>query len=94
MVMNCDFCNALNPTKRYSCESFSFTIAVGNRSVTQDTTGDWMACETCASMVDKADWEALAERALLSYSPEEREIFRGFVHEFQRQFQIHRKETK
>jgi hypothetical protein len=93
-VAYCDFCNTTNPHKQkvYGCESFSIGIvnAEGTKSVLQNSIGDWMACETCAKLVDAEDWEAILVRALDKYKPYERVALSDFIREYHRQFQMHR----
>lgn len=59
----CDFCNNLDPVWEYPCAAFRPT-AMSNIS---QSISSWMACETCAEMVEHERWGRLIARVIATF---------------------------
>jgi len=60
MTTICDFCSTPSPVWRYPCESFDRPVGgLRRRSV-----GDWLACDTCSTLIEANEPIELARRAL------------------------------
>lgn len=60
----CDFCWVMEPSWFYAGPPF--TMQVGAGPVVFNAEGGFVACETCATLADRGDAEALARVALAS----------------------------
>jgi hypothetical protein len=67
---HCDFCGDTDPVRRIECRPYWMDT---NGPLPQHNAGDWAACGTCASLIDRGDREALERRcidALLRFAAE------------------------
>lgn len=62
-TIQCDFCSERPVTARYCAESFITPFST--ESIIHESVGDWAACSTCESLIDRGDWESLIHRAAL-----------------------------
>lgn len=56
----CDFCSG-PPAWRYPAETFN---ANRGEPMLQISEGDWLACDECAALIQRKEWNALARRGL------------------------------
>lgn len=56
----CDFCSGL-PAWRYPAETFNATPGLPPPQIME---GDWLACDECAALIERNEWNALARRGL------------------------------
>jgi hypothetical protein len=58
----CDFCSG-QPAWRYPAETFNATPGEPLPLISED---DWVACDECAALIERNEWNALARRGLLT----------------------------
>lgn len=56
----CDFCSG-PPAWRYPAETFNATPGQPLAQICED---DWLACDECAALIERNEWNALARRGL------------------------------
>lgn len=89
-TQHCDFCYALNPSpsKIYACQSFRIAAAIeddGSDYNILNSSGSWLACMSCAALINANNILALTERALagngaeIITDPGERMLLRRFL---------------
>jgi hypothetical protein len=73
------------------CENFS----LDGVPIFSEASGMWMACQTCAELVNAGEWSALVERAYQSFAemygvpPHEADAVRAQFSELVTQFAFH-----
>lgn len=63
----CDLCSDPNPVHRYPCEdhiAVPFTPVAPGEEIAGASRGDWLACQSCAELIDSGDLKGLANRSL------------------------------
>jgi hypothetical protein len=63
----CDFCNSTSPRWAYPASDFPIAIAVpadGSEPRVAGSSGPWAACDACAVLIEKNDYDALLVRSL------------------------------
>jgi hypothetical protein len=63
----CDFCSSENVVKRYPAADFTAPAPFSNHVLEQVSMGDWAACPTCASLIDRGQWNTLLNRSIDSF---------------------------
>lgn len=58
----CDFCSMTPVYAAYDAPDFKCN-PFSTDQLTQMSVGQWAACDICAKLVDKRDWEMLSRRA-------------------------------
>jgi hypothetical protein len=103
--LHCDFCDVPNPepSKTYACQSFdTMAVLTGARVIEparfagtpiklMSSVGSWLACQTCAALIDANDIDGLTDRAVEHLSsptetPEQTEFLRQFMRRQNEQF--------
>jgi hypothetical protein len=59
----CDFCGDGNAIYEYPTEDFVMATVKGSITTTHNSISSWVACQTCATMIEEDEWESLARRA-------------------------------
>jgi hypothetical protein len=89
----CDFCGSREPAWEYSAEDF---VEGAETPLPQVSVGAWLACDPCASCIQRNDWDGLAELGLLNSSASVLVALVGkkeamaMMHEFHAKFRSHR----
>lgn len=61
----CDFCTSNEPIyQNFPAKDFNWVQVKG---VDLNSRGHWAACQTCAEMIKKDDWDGLLNRAIKSF---------------------------
>ena len=63
----CDFCDSEQPTWELPARSFILP-GLSSGPVEDASHGNWAACDRCAQMIDRNQWNALRRRALAAWS--------------------------
>ena len=62
----CDFCSEPKWARRFRCSDFPMDQSPGFAPLRSQ--GDWLACSTCASLIDAENWNGLLMRAVDKFS--------------------------
>jgi hypothetical protein len=62
----CDFCSEHPTTRLYTCKNF-FVPRTKTALFQHESVGAWVACNTCAELVDEGRWSELTDRALINF---------------------------
>lgn len=58
----CDFCSRPNPTRTFQCEDFPMDRSAGQPELR--STGAWLACSHCGTLIDNGNWNGLLLHAV------------------------------
>lgn len=64
--MICDFCSGAPVTACYHAKSF-VAHSFSTEQLTQESVGNWAACDICAALIDAGLWDDLVTRVMASY---------------------------
>lgn len=69
--MICDFCSEQPVVKEYPCRSFTMIGSSINKIPNLDSENSWMACQTCADLIDSNSWSGLLNRCMECFAEQE-----------------------
>ena len=88
----CDFCSVVEtPAWAYPCADFLMDQSGG---VDHVSTGAWLACDSCAMLIEAEAWSALAERAASIHVQSHPETRRQWAATKERIAELHREFRK
>lgn len=86
----CDFCSEPKWARRFQCTDFPMDESPGFPRLVSKS--DWLACSTCASLIDAGNWNGLLLRAVDRFAqkyPMPRRILTDRIKQLHDQFRGH-----